>query len=391
MDAIDRVGKIAAVSPNWNSPVRETLSYSTEVVTSRNGIEQRFSNRSMPRYSFSFSVLATDDRLTQIRADMDNAQNELWVMPVWYRHVTINAPILIDDTEILLAAIPDWLVAGSLIVIAGSKYESFVVASIAGMVVSTVDPAQAQHDQFSFAYDAERCYYPSEMDWRNHSSTVWSAEVEMVSNTKTDVLKFPGPDLRYLNRDLLLIPPNWAFNTEYKPIRERDYVDYQRGVDVFSPSEHSRSYIGYTISGYGDKIDKAISVFKRSRGRRLAVWSPTWQMDFKRESNFPSGSYQIIVPGNHMLAYDGSLTHNRVIARYSESSYQINRIVGIVESGGDTVFTFENSWDNEVAITTPLHWLLKTRFSSDDLVVNRMSSDISSIQIGLITLRTDEV
>ena len=389
MKAMDRVGNIAAIRPNWNSPVRETVSYSTEIITSQLGIEQRVSNRSKPRFSFSFSVMATDSYLAQIRADLDNKQNELWIMPVWYRHVSVAAPILINDDTILLTSIPDWLVVGSLFVVAGSKYEAFVVSDITGTLVTVIDPAQAQHDQFSFVYDAEKCYYPSELNWRNVTSNVWSTEVEMTSNTKSDVLKFPNDDLRYAGRDLLMIPPNWSFGTEYKPIMERDYVDYQRGVDVFSPSEHSRSYIGYTLSGYSDKIDKAIAIFKRCRGRRLAVWSPTWQMDFNRIVSFPSGAYQMIVPGKHMMPYAGSLTHDRVIVRYADS-YQINKIVSITELGDDTLFTFENSWANEVGVGTPIHWLLKTRFASDDLTINRMSSDVSSVQIGLITLRTDE-
>ncbi len=84
-------------------PVGETLSWKTDVLTARDGSEQRFSIRQIARQTLSYKVIYEDKRQErEVYQQFFARGNEAFSVPVWHAPMKLMADAAVDDTQILI-------------------------------------------------------------------------------------------------------------------------------------------------------------------------------------------------------------------------------------------------------------------------------------------------
>lgn len=84
-------------------PMTESLEWLTNIITSRDGSEQRISLRPTPRQSFKFNVLLTSEQeQAQLEALMFQWTKRMWGIPIWGEWESHSDTINIGDTTITL-------------------------------------------------------------------------------------------------------------------------------------------------------------------------------------------------------------------------------------------------------------------------------------------------
>ena len=85
-------GELALVSLPAEAPARERLRWLTDVMTSRNGTEERFQVRGAPRQVFEYSVpQQADQRPEAFQTEWGALRNELWAIPVWSQAQSVGS------------------------------------------------------------------------------------------------------------------------------------------------------------------------------------------------------------------------------------------------------------------------------------------------------------
>lgn len=71
------------VQPNWTSPVVERLAWNTDVITARDGSEQRIGLRTRPVRTFDYQFLLTHAQLGHVQAIVRAWQDQALEVPIW--------------------------------------------------------------------------------------------------------------------------------------------------------------------------------------------------------------------------------------------------------------------------------------------------------------------
>lgn len=82
--------------------LQETLSFKTDIITSRNGTEQRIALRTSPRKKYAMSFLADSDEEIQYwkYALASELSSELWQLPLWGEAEELTSPVTAGDTTV---------------------------------------------------------------------------------------------------------------------------------------------------------------------------------------------------------------------------------------------------------------------------------------------------
>lgn len=82
--------------------LKETLSFKTNIITSRNGTEQRIALRTSPRKKYAMSFLADSDEEIQYwkYALASDLGSDLWQLPLWGEAEEITSPVQVGDTTV---------------------------------------------------------------------------------------------------------------------------------------------------------------------------------------------------------------------------------------------------------------------------------------------------
>ncbi len=76
-------------------PTVQTLQYRTDIMKARDGSEHRMAILTKPRMALEYSTLLGDDEIRHIRADLFNALEEEWRVPLWHEPFEITADVAI--------------------------------------------------------------------------------------------------------------------------------------------------------------------------------------------------------------------------------------------------------------------------------------------------------
>lgn len=108
--------------PNWNSPVKETLEWLTDVLQSPSGAEQRRALRLDPRRSFSFEVLVHKAQRTR---------SDLWThvlgalpfaLPIWADAQYLGSPVAAESSAIAVSTAGYDFAGGGMAVLASEDW-----------------------------------------------------------------------------------------------------------------------------------------------------------------------------------------------------------------------------------------------------------------------------
>jgi len=336
---IDRP-RIASYHPwtipaNWERGVTEEVSYRTEVITSRDGTEQRIAQRVNPRYVFRFGVRVGPRRAAELERLL--VRRQAWN----YRFPHPRASVLLDRGHPGAAGFSGRFDGEPVVTARTDRVLDLEVAV-------KVNPGVYVGDYLT-SYE-----YPEGLEYHD-------------------------------GLEVLTLEPNWADPVRITFGQKSEMFDLQRGVTGFNTPER---FTNRTIQcGYMLRNEEQENIlrglFARMRGQQGEFYvADPLSAQIVLTSGISAGAASITIPGPEFYRRFHTEEIYRNIAIQTRTGFLYCRISSITLVGGNSRVSLTDTLP-EIPLSDIIgvRWLLKMRFAADTLVF-----DWDTAAVGRITL-----
>lgn len=402
--------RIVPLVPNWSSPVRESLEFKTDIITSFDGKEQRRSVRRNPRRSFEFVADCWGRGKVMLDAFMAQSLSKpMSLLPDPTASTTLRSrmnPAGEDETtqdailseEISEARSGDYLIFD----LGQGNMEALRIVGISGTdrnEVSLADVTETVMPAGTPVYLARKGYLReapnTQRAVKNHASVRVGFDID--PGTGNPSLSSEGVvNLGW--REAMMTKPNWSEGVELDYIWNRRPVDYGFGkthnfVPINFPSRITKfQFLGKSQS----EVRVLRDFFIRHMGRRKEFICPTWEDDVPY-SYIAAGSRSILIDGAYFAStYSNSTVFKRIVIMMADGSYH-HRQVDAVEYLEDTdTSVLRTRTDLPFVSLTPstvfgISWGLISRFASDKMEINWLTSKVAEFALPIQTLENFDI
>lgn len=377
---------------NWERPVDVTISYNTEVFTSRNGAEQRRALRADARTHLSLEHLARGDEARRLRGILSVHQDKPFYLPdPRIKTALLSAASIGATTLTCVRSLPAHIGPGSRLLVGDS--EICEVATVSGAVVTLLDPLVAAYPQgtaVSLAHYANIDGQPSQ-----------SSLTDTVARVSINFLVEPGSETSpqgeacvdiSLGYEVLALRPNRISAPSETLIWDPEVIDFGLGVRDLSP-----------ITAYGT-IDRRLeflfrsraaafefeSFFHRQKGQRGEFFAPSWQSDLVVASPIAEGATSVTFSGLDAEDFYAGHSVFRHIVIFTHDGRRIYReIVSWATAGGNSVATVDQAFLTNVSLSEirSVSWCSLSRFAADELTFEWLSDQVCRVAVPIRDLR----
>lgn len=390
---VQRIGRIAASTPNWRTAVSVSYEFDTVVMTSRDGTEQREARRQTARVDLNFRSWFRPDAATRMLADIHKDQNEPFVLPVTWRTARIDVGCAIGESAIYLDGnAPFWAVPGTAVILFnGQAYEVSEIEAVDADEILLFDPVaseQVSGGTITFAYRARA---QDTIDFVAETTDLLEATLKFDVVPGSDTQVYPQrSDVLFEGLPVFLEKPNWNGPPRIKITEEREIVDAGFGVSaVGTPVAYSTMQNRLTFNPRTrEATELMIAHFLWAKGRRGSFFMPTWQRDLRiiGAGALATESAFTVEGADVHAGYAGSPVYNMVMVTFPDGQYQVNRIASMALDTGNTVVTFVDPWEQDLPATCRVSWCPLVRSTVDRLEVNWLTTDVAEIEMTIQTL-----
>lgn len=388
-------------APDWNREVRVTYSFLSEIITSREGREQRIAQRNTPRLNYEFSVLLEGYDYRSLLAQMSSSQWASLLMPDWSRPVFLRRDHTAGETILRLEAPDTWLSDGVDAVLiwdnAGAIDHLLVSVTDAASSSATISVALPRAVPKGAALHFMRQGHLSQsLKGTMQTDRLVTMTVSFnVDPGFEELTTAPSAPLTYSGRELFLIEPNWTRPPSIELLSSLETLDYGRGrMGFFSPVPFQDRVMGAEFLGVNrTEIDEIVDFFRRQKGQQGEFYMPTYTEDLRLRSNGASGASVLRVVGSDVaLHFADSLVYKHIVIFFDDGTKEIYGVTSI-----DTI-SDATGQDSRLHLSSPLGqavtvgnvdmicWLPLCRLMSDDLVVQWVSDEVANIGVTIKTL-----
>lgn len=320
------------LEPDWSDGITETFEYSTQLITSDSGKEQRLARRTKPRRGLSMRhTLTTAEEAAQYQAILRKRQWRPMLVPQWHMTAQVGTAAKISDTQLILDqnAPPAWSTAKALYLVAGDNKQLLNVNRVSGAVITLRESLPFDVPRGSELMTIQYGLIDNNLSSSRVISTVLQAQVAFRILPQTDTRVIPEIVsynnliifiseqghrwARYIRRAAALDPavwptwperpsnyttrmsftvngdtrmvitrkPNWK--TEVSLVDEwmYDVIDYVNSAVTPGYAENAgrRTFQAMWTAFNYDEVDDILSVLGALRGAQVACWIPSWSHD----------------------------------------------------------------------------------------------------------------
>jgi hypothetical protein len=324
-----------AFRPNWIEPIIERLQWRTDILTARDGSEQRISLRSIPRREFEFSTITQAAQAARADALLWGWGARVFALPIWTDPHVLTTQLSAGSTSIPVPTQYRGYAADSLAVLwlDDFTYEFVDVQSVGANSITLERPIGGTWPAGTKVMPARLARLADRARSIRHTATV-AETVRMLWRIEPmqplGGIEGPAPT-QYQGQDVYLLQPNRVDALEDEASRVAEWIDFETGPitvdDPVNRPEIVRDY-AWLLNGR-----QQISNFKQfvteRRGRWKPVYIPTWQRDIELVQILGAGatvmtitdigyrSYYAGTPGRRDIAIslpDGTLALRRIVS-----------------------------------------------------------------------------
>ena len=368
-------------SPDWSRPFDVKRSFLTDIAgPSRDGTEQRRSQRDTPRLSAEYQTVVSGADRRAADHHLRAWQNKPVVVPDFARWALLTAASSTGTSSLTVAYPPSWIAVGQPLVLCGAGgTEEVLVDGIAGADITLDGP-------LTNAYgigDVVRPTFFGLFDGKISSTR---------ANGNTAVIEvlidcYPGGEpprdvgtawATLGGVEVFTLMPDYASAPNVGHLWPVDRVDYGRGRTAqFRPVDFMARTLEATFNGLNASTASQIEqFFDRMKGMRTAFYAPTWEDDFGLASSALSGSSTFLASGSALATDFGSVDYatinEGVAVCLTDGTVLYRRITDIAASGDDSLVTVNTAWG--VALSSAnvarISRMPLSRFASDDMVTS---------------------
>ena len=394
LTVVGRRARLWPFAPNWRGPVDVNLQYRSDVFRARSGREQRRALRQTGRRTIDYTVTLGQAETRQFHGLMTKWQSLPWLMADPVRRVLLAADASLGDTDVQIESVPSWLVAGVTLILDDEIVT--VASSIDGSTVTLDTPlgrdiaagSPVRLGVSGLLSPSIRARHPS------NGTTEFSLSFAVTPGSEAEDAGSPGVYV-HAGREVLLARPNWAdaFESEFNWANEQ--VDFGFGrTALFNPVAFGSmvrraSYVQQTA---GAMVEME-QFFARQRGQAGEFLMPTWMNDLPPVAELVEGTNFLRVLGTDVAEnYSDDATY-RAVAVMLEDGRRIFRDITEITTvsdlqGTDSVVYVDGPWLTDIHLDeiVMVSWLPVTRFSSDQVALEWLTSDVGQVALAIQTL-----
>lgn len=199
------------------------------------------------------------------------------------------------------------------------------------------------------------------------------------------------PQQWYRDRPLALWAPNWIDRVQENWAMPEFSFDTGYGLPWFQPKLKSpirtASYKAL-IRGKED-ADELVSFFCYCRGRQASFYAPTWTDDFIFTTPTTEGQNTLRVRGQGPLKLFSESNVFRNIAVRVGSTFHLTGVVDVYAFGSDCEVVLATPIPEGFSGATRASWLLRQRFSADNLELEYRSDRVAETDIKTVSVIED--
>lgn len=393
------------IVPNWQNGVQDTYEFKTSIFTTRDGSEQRRSERVQPRRSIQAAILLDGDRLRTFSDALHLARDGKVEISDFSADSAILVETVSNGASILTVdRIPPWLVNGipcailtgrkarkvTVAVVTGNELEltAGVVGAIgAGATILPLVPASLQKATTLSVYTTLVSTTAIKLDVEPGTVVRVADPLPFDEGPEGETTQVFGPAALFYGRYVLLRKPNYvtqpqvAFNIAYET------VDYDRGVTkTYTPVPLiSRTLTAtYMAVSHADAM-AMLDVFIRARGRAGEIYVPTWGNDFPPITGM-SGSNIRVAGTDFRDAYGSDPAHKAILIRTKDGTLIPKEISGMTTDSGDTLIATETTIGVTADQIDTISWMFVSRFAADALTIQWTTNGVANVVLSFTTL-----
>lgn len=325
---------------NWERAVLEEVSYRTEVMTHRDGTEERIAQRVNPRYSFSFDVRGDAERTAELERLLARRQ----AYNFRFAHPRVSTL-----TE------------------RGHPGAAGFIGRLDGEVQTSGRTDRTLDAQIRVSVNPG--VYPGDY---------------MINYTH------PAADTFHNGLEVFTLRPNWAESVRLNFGQFTEILDRQRGVTGFNaPRKFTDRLIQFGLMIRNEDQENRIrGVFERARGQQGEFYMvDPLSAQFAPVASVPAGALSLTLQGKAAAERFATEGIYRNLAIRTTAGMIYRRISSISIVAGNSVVTLATALPEiPVADLIGVHWLLKVRFAADTLAFSWETDAVARMTINLRSL-----
>jgi len=315
---------------DWQGGFTERLEWLTDVLTMRNGAEQRIRLRRNPRRSFEFDVLeyGNDGRLDLL---MNVWQSRVYAVPVWPDKARLTHAIHPGDTVLSVSTVDlDYHAVGLAIVgLPSGATEALEILSLTADTITLKRPVVGNWPAGSWIAPARLGRLPAQQAVSRPTAAIAQATLRFDLEDMESTVTATSSPVQYRGYDTLLRHPNRVEDVS---------VEYQRLVDVFDPETGAPSVVdipnrSFIVRRYEfllpDRSElSAMRGWLAARaGRQTPFWVPTWERGLEVARPFASDATEIMVQARGFSTYYQAMPGRQDVAfLHNDGTWTLRRI-----------------------------------------------------------------
>lgn len=271
--------------PNWAEPVRERLTWLTDVLLTQAGTEQRIGLRAVPRRALEYALATRDRHQTNVLETLLLGwQARLYALPVWTDPQTLAAPLAAGSMTVPATTAGYEFAPGGLALLWRSHdvHESVEIASVGASALTLRAATLAAWPAGTQLYPVRLARLPARQGLTRETAHHLTGRVAFAIDDNPGVAAADSGDT-YAGHRVYLARTNWAEPTEIEASRQLETLDYDTGapwVDDLSGLASLLKSWHWTLGSRADVV--ALRGWLAARaGRRTPFWSATQAADLE--------------------------------------------------------------------------------------------------------------
>ena len=373
--------RFQVIVEDYEAPLRETLSWATNVIPVSRGKEQRIARRELPRQSFSPTFMLSSGGRRRMHALLFGAQGRAFGFPLWTERVVLTAAASPGATTLSTTATTgaDLRAGGyALLFHDASKFDAALVSSVGPTSVGIESPGVP-----SPGYSAGDLLVPLRIALVDGDPTgvrfpVTLEELQVRLLCLDNSEGAPTGDLSpysVVYGHPLVDEPNVAYSGKVDQRMKQRVVRVDAGSGVVYqdqewPTNRKSSTVGLSAKTRADAM-RHRRLLCGLRGRQVAFWHPTAADDLLVVATLSSGSSTMDVE-RHGYVDNVQARGNKATfrIRFTDGATLLRRIVSATEqSAAVERLTLDSTWPSTktAAEVARVEFLELLRLDADDV------------------------
>lgn len=388
--------------PNWAQPWSVEREWKTDIITSRDGTEQRRAVRVYPRRRHSFANVVRPQQLRDFRKLISRRIKGTFVLPDYTTKVLTTAPAAASATAFVSAA-PFWFEADKYVVFEhGEQRLQRLIRSVDGLEITFWEADTLTWPEGARVYPGLVC----ELDDENRYGMLTSE----VASMTTTLAVVPGSEPRepygvaeevFDGREVRTFRHNWSGALDSVFIRPSELVDFGYGVrSRFFPEKSPRERLQVQMVLRGETAVSELRKFiGRMAGRQGEFYFTQERSDLTAQFDLIGNvdtQYLRTAGSEDFVTYRDDPTKRAIEVELTDGTI-IRRVIESIEFvddmlGQSTQFNLRGQWPRTILTEeiVRISFMSLYRLSSDSYDEQWETNGVCRVQLQIETVAKEE-